>query len=426
MKKIITSIILIALSLLTYSQVTDSDTIVALGKLNPASDNMRVWAAKINVDIKRSIDNVDSITVNSAFRLDPSSTIIAGTNLSWTGSTLNATGTLSATWGTITGTLSSQTDLQNALDAKQNTITDSDDISEGSTNLFLTTTERSNISTNNSKISYTDASAVSLNTAKISYTDATDVGNNTTHRTSNGSDHTYLDQSVISGSTPTFTNTNFTESTNKNYVTDAEQSAIGTISGKQDNITLTTTGSSGASTLIGATLNIPIYTGGGGGDVSFTDTVSTIATKYDVDTLQESIDDLQSQLNDTAVFYLQAVFGLGSGQTIDTASFAADAFCGSFRNWTGDTIVIDSINAVLLGTTPDIDIQFFISTSITDGSADELRTTDFNITSITTGDTFSSFNGTTDVLPGQRIWCKVTAVATKPTYLEITVAYKPK
>jgi len=66
----------------------------------------------------------------------------------------------SATWGGITGTLSSQTDLQSALDAKQATIVNSDSITEGSTNLFLTTTERSNISTNNSKISYTDAAIV--------------------------------------------------------------------------------------------------------------------------------------------------------------------------------------------------------------------------------------------------------------------------
>lgn len=38
-----------------------------------------------------------------------------------------------------------------------------------------------------------------------------------------------------------------------------------TFNGKQDAITLTTTGTSGASTLIGSTLNIPQYSGGGGG-----------------------------------------------------------------------------------------------------------------------------------------------------------------
>jgi hypothetical protein len=39
---------------------------------------------------------------------------------------------------------------------------------------------------------------------------------------------------------------------------------------KQDNITLTTTGTSGAATLIGATLNIPQYSGGGGGSGTVT------------------------------------------------------------------------------------------------------------------------------------------------------------
>jgi len=40
-----------------------------------------------------------------------------------------------------------------------------------------------------------------------------------------------LDQSVVSGATPTFTNTNFTEATDKNYVTDAEKTVIGNTSG---------------------------------------------------------------------------------------------------------------------------------------------------------------------------------------------------
>jgi hypothetical protein len=42
-----------------------------------------------------------------------------GTNLSITGTTINASGGGSAAWGAITGTLSDQTDLQAALDAKQ-------------------------------------------------------------------------------------------------------------------------------------------------------------------------------------------------------------------------------------------------------------------------------------------------------------------
>ena len=47
-------------------------------------------------------------------------------------------------------------------------------------------------------------SSVTANTAKISYTDAADVSANTTHRTSNGSDHSYINQNVTTTGTPTF------------------------------------------------------------------------------------------------------------------------------------------------------------------------------------------------------------------------------
>lgn len=50
-----------------------------------------------------------------------------------------------ATWGSITGTLSSQADLQAALDAKQATITNSDDITQGSSNLFMAVAERTKL-----------------------------------------------------------------------------------------------------------------------------------------------------------------------------------------------------------------------------------------------------------------------------------------
>jgi hypothetical protein len=42
----------------------------------------------------------------------------------------------------------------------------------------------------------------------------------------------------------------------------------------QQQLTLTTTGTSGAATLVGATLNIPQYTGGGGGGVSTNDAIA--------------------------------------------------------------------------------------------------------------------------------------------------------
>jgi hypothetical protein len=51
----------------------------------------------------------------------------------------------SVAWGGITGTLSDQTDLQTALNEKQGIITNSDSITQGSTNLFLTTAERTKL-----------------------------------------------------------------------------------------------------------------------------------------------------------------------------------------------------------------------------------------------------------------------------------------
>lgn len=54
----------------------------------------------------------------------------------------------------------------------------------------------------------------------------------------------------------------------------------GLATSKQDTLTLTTTGTSGAATLVGATLNIPQYSGGGGGGTTITtqDEGSTLST----------------------------------------------------------------------------------------------------------------------------------------------------
>lgn len=57
----------------------------------------------------------------------------------------------------------------------------------------------------------------------------------------------------------TSTTTNITDTTTKRFVTDTEKS---TWNAKQNAITLTTTGTSGAATLVGSTLNIPQYSGG--------------------------------------------------------------------------------------------------------------------------------------------------------------------
>jgi len=65
-----------------------------------------------------------------------------------------------------------------------------------------------------------DDGSIASNNAKISYTDAAAVGLNTTHRTSTGANHTWLDQALLTTSSPTFagltvdTNTLYVDATN--------------------------------------------------------------------------------------------------------------------------------------------------------------------------------------------------------------------
>ena len=69
------------------------------------------------------------------------------------------------------------------------------------------------------------------------------------------------------------------------YFRDADTTQLNLTSrfaAKQNNITLTTTGTSGAATLIGSTLNIPQYTGGGGGSGTVTNVALTAPSIFSV------------------------------------------------------------------------------------------------------------------------------------------------
>ena len=100
------------------------------------------------------------------------------------------------------------------------------------------------------------------------------------------------------------TTADIADSTNKRYVTDAQATVIGNTSGtntgdnatnsqysglaasKQDALTLTTTGTSGAATLVGATLNIPQYSGGGG--TTWGSITGTLSSQTDLQTALDS------------------------------------------------------------------------------------------------------------------------------------------
>jgi hypothetical protein len=79
------------------------------------------------------------------------------------------------------------------------------------------------------------------------------------------------------------TSTDWTTFNNKFAFSDTTSLNLSSrFSTKQNNITLTTTGTSGAATLVGATLNIPQYSGGGGGSGTVTSVALTAPSLFTV------------------------------------------------------------------------------------------------------------------------------------------------
>jgi hypothetical protein len=138
----------------------------------------------------------------------------------------------SAVWGGITGTLSAQTDLQSALNSKENTIT------PGTTSQYW----------RGDKTWQVFPTIPTVTPSALTKTDDTNVT-----ITLGGSPSNALLQAVslVVGWTGT--------------LADSRIASAATWNAKQNAITLTTTGTSGPATLVGATLNIPQYSGGGGG-----------------------------------------------------------------------------------------------------------------------------------------------------------------
>lgn len=177
-----------------------------------------------------------------------------------------------ANWGSIGGTLSSQTDLQTALNGKENLIT------AGTTSQYFRgdktfqTLDKNAVglgnvddtSDINKPVSTLQASAIALKQDTLV--------SGTNIKTIEG-------QSLLGSGNIDLTkndvglgNVDNTSDLNKPIST-ATQTALNS---KQDTLTLTTTGTSGAATLIGSTLNIPQYSSGGG--VSNPSVISLIAS----------------------------------------------------------------------------------------------------------------------------------------------------
>jgi hypothetical protein len=155
---------------------------------------------------------------------------------------LDRTWTIPIVWGSITGTLSAQTDLQTALNAKEPTI------AAGTVSQYW----------RGDKTWQTFPTIPVVTPSALTKTDDTNVT-----LTLGGSPNTALLQGV--SLTLGWTGT----------LADSRIASAATWNAKQNAITLTTTGSSGSATLIGAILNIPTYTLAGLGGISLTSLSST-------------------------------------------------------------------------------------------------------------------------------------------------------
>ena len=178
-----------------------------------------------------------------------------------------------ASWGSITGTLSTQTDLQSALSAKQGSLTLTNTGSSGAASLIGNTL---NIPT------YTPGIWGSITGTLSSQTDlqsALNTKQNSITLTTTGTSGV----ATLVGSTLNIPNYAIGSAAWGSISgTLSSQSDLNTaLSGKQGTITLTTTGASGASTLIGNTLNIPTYNA----ISTFTTTGTSGASSYSLGTL---------------------------------------------------------------------------------------------------------------------------------------------
>ena len=163
---------------------------------------------------------------------------------------LNYVGTVSVGWGSINGTLSSQTDLQTALNGKQASLVSGTNIKTINSTSLLGSGDIA-LASSWGSISGTLSSQTDLQSALNAKEGTITAGTTAQYYRGDKSFQT-LDKSAVG-----LGNVDNTSDASK-PVSTATQTAL---NAKQGTLTLTTTGSSGAATLVGATLNIPQYPG---------------------------------------------------------------------------------------------------------------------------------------------------------------------
>lgn len=145
--------------------------------------------------------------------------------------------------------------------------------------------------------------------------------------------------------------------------------------------------------------------------------------------LNNAESNLQAQLNakqDTADAFLVDTTCWLLADTVVLAAFSAvDSFntsfiYGSFYNNGSDTLVVTEMMACLQGTTPSLTVDIEWHATLGSGSATGLNSTPPTITSVTTGNSDTSFDNS-EIPPGVFVWLKTPTVTTAPTFMTVTL-----
>lgn len=115
-------------------------------------------------------------------------------------------------------------------------------------------------------------------------------------------------------------------------------------------------------------------------------------------------------------------FQVGLGLAGDTACFRKAYVLASFNSLVSDTIVVDSVNYVTIGTSPDIDVQMYFDVNFNDATPTAVCSSSVTVTSTTTGNGTTSFSNA-QIPPGRKVWFRLTENTAQPKVLSGTVFY---
>lgn len=235
-------------------------------------------------------------------------------------------------WGTITGTLANQTDLQNALNAKASTaslaahtsdtnnphavtkaqvgLANADNTSDANKPISTATQTALDLKQDTSTLAATIRATVLTGLSLLTGTaiDATDsilvafgklqkqitdnLSTLTSHTSNTSNPHSVTKTQVGLGNVPNVdatTTANITDSTNKRFITDAQQTVLGNTSGTNTGDQSSVTGNAGTATALQTARNIDGQSFNGTADITViapgTNAASSKATPVDADQL---------------------------------------------------------------------------------------------------------------------------------------------